>query len=110
MLSELHINPMFNKFKDFTYTDKPIRVAEQSRAWVFNRLIFRIAGSNSAGDLKVNFLSVICCQVETSATDRSLVQRNPTESGVSECDRETRAEDLDRIGLSSSYKKINKQM
>jgi hypothetical protein len=33
-------------------------------------------------------VSVVCCQVEVSATGRSLVQRNPTESGVSECDRE----------------------
>ena len=33
-------------------------------------------------------VSVVCCQVEVSATSRSLVQRNPTECGVSECDRE----------------------
>ena len=31
--------------------------------------------------------SVVCCQV-VSASDRSLVQRMPTECGVSECDRE----------------------
>jgi hypothetical protein len=36
-------------------------------------------------------MSVSCkfcvyCQVEVSATDRSLVQRSPTECGVSECD------------------------
>jgi len=30
----------------------------------------------------------VCCQV-VSATVRSLVQRNPTESEMSECDRET---------------------
>jgi hypothetical protein len=30
---------------------------------------------------------VVCCQVEVSATGRSLVQRSPTECGVSECDR-----------------------
>ena len=29
-----------------------------------------------------------CCQVEVSALDRSLVQRSPTECGVSQCDRE----------------------
>jgi hypothetical protein len=28
-----------------------------------------------------------CCQVDVSATDRSLIQRSPTECGVSECDR-----------------------
>jgi hypothetical protein len=28
----------------------------------------------------------VCCQVEVSATGRSLVQRSPTDCGVSECD------------------------
>jgi len=32
-------------------------------------------------------VSVVCCQVEVSATSRSLVQRSPTDCGVSECDR-----------------------
>ena len=32
--------------------------------------------------------SVVCCPVEVSATGRLLVQRSPTECGVSECDRE----------------------
>jgi hypothetical protein len=34
-------------------------------------------------------VSVVCCQVQVSATGRSLVQRSPTECGVSECDHET---------------------
>ena len=34
------------------------------------------------------YLSVVCCQKEVSATGRSLVQRSPTECGVSVCDRE----------------------
>jgi hypothetical protein len=29
----------------------------------------------------------LCCQVEVSATGRSLVQRSPTDCGVSECDQ-----------------------
>ena len=33
-------------------------------------------------------MSVVCCQVEVSGSDSSLVQRIPTECGVSECDRE----------------------
>jgi len=33
-------------------------------------------------------VSVRCCEVEVSATGRSLVQRIPTEFGVSECDIE----------------------
>ena len=31
---------------------------------------------------------VVCCQVEVSATSRSLVQRSPIECDVSECDLE----------------------
>ena len=30
---------------------------------------------------------VVCCQVEISATDRSLAQRSPTECAVSGCDQ-----------------------
>ena len=43
----------------------------------------------SPGEWIFVFLSVVCCQVEVSATVRSLVQWNPTESEMSECDRET---------------------
>ena len=32
---------------------------------------------------------MLCCHVEVSASGRSLVQRSPTEHGVSECDLET---------------------
>ena len=34
-------------------------------------------------------MSVVCCQVEVSASGWLLVHRNPTEGSVSECDRET---------------------
>jgi hypothetical protein len=45
-----------------------------------------IAGSNSLGGMAVCLLlSVVCCQVEVSTTGRSLVQRNPTDFGVSFC-------------------------
>jgi hypothetical protein len=37
----------------------------------------------------LSVVSVVCCQVEVSATGRSLVQRNPTECSVSGCDLET---------------------
>jgi len=37
----------------------------------------------------LSFGSAVCCQVEISATGRSLVQKNPTENCVSECDLET---------------------
>jgi len=38
--------------------------------------------------LRVRNLSVVFCQVEFSASERSLLQRSPTECGVSECDHE----------------------
>jgi hypothetical protein len=36
----------------------------------------------------MSVVSVVCCQVEVSATGWSLVQRSPTDCGMSECDRE----------------------
>ena len=36
----------------------------------------------------LSLMSVVFCQVEVSASGRSLVHRRPTECGVSECDRE----------------------
>jgi hypothetical protein len=48
-----------------------------------------IAGSNPAGGHGcLSVVSVVWCQVEVSASGRSLVQRNATECDVSECDRE----------------------
>jgi hypothetical protein len=40
------------------------------------------------GRRELSLEKVVCCQVEISTTDRSLVQRSPTEFGVSECDLE----------------------
>jgi hypothetical protein len=37
---------------------------------------------------RLSVVSVVFCQLEVSTTGRSLVQRSPTECGVSECDRE----------------------
>jgi hypothetical protein len=57
----------------------------RSKAWVCGRSLTRIVGSNPTGSV----VSVMCCQVEVSATSWSLVQRSPTECGVSDvCDRE----------------------
>jgi len=36
----------------------------------------------------LSLVSVVCCQVAVCASGWSLVQRSPTKSGVSECDRE----------------------
>ena len=66
----------------------PIPVAVWSKACVCGRSLAGVVGSNPAGDFDVcHLLSVLCCQVEVSVTDRSLVQRNPTECGLSVCDR-----------------------
>jgi len=40
--------------------------------------------------------SIVCCQVEVSATGRSLVQGSPTKCGVSECDFETSTSRMSR--------------
>ena len=48
-----------------------------------------IAGSKPAGGhWCLSVVSVVCCQVEVSASGWSLVQRSSTECGVSECDHE----------------------
>jgi len=36
----------------------------------------------------MSLMSVVYCQVDVSATGRSLTQMSPTECGVSECNRE----------------------
>jgi hypothetical protein len=68
----------------------PIAVAAGCKAWVCGCSFTGIAGSNPArrhGCLSV--VSVVCCQVDVSATGWSLVQRSPTDCGVSQkCDRE----------------------
>jgi hypothetical protein len=58
----------------------------RSKAWVRDRSIVGIAGSNPVGCTDV-CLCVTCCHVEMSAVGRSLVQMSPTECGESECDR-----------------------
>ena len=50
-------------------------------------------------------MSVVCRQVEDSATGRSLVQRSPADCGVSECDPETSAMRRPRPLGTSSYEK-----
>ena len=52
------------------------------------RSLARIESSNPAGGHGcLTLVSVVCCQVEVSATGRSLVQRSPT--GRGEYDLET---------------------
>jgi hypothetical protein len=65
----------------------PSPVAALSKAWVCGRWL--------AGDCEFEsrrgheyLLWMLVCQVQVSASDRSLIQRNHTKCGVSECDRE----------------------
>ena len=63
-------------------------MATRSKAWVCARSPAGIAGSNPAGSMDVFHVGVRCCQVEVSASCRSLAQRSPAKCDVSECDRE----------------------
>jgi hypothetical protein len=56
----------------------------------------------------LSLVSVVCCQLEVSATSWSLVQRSPSDCGVSNvCDHETSTKNEEaqaHIGLSSHNK------
>jgi hypothetical protein len=54
--------------------ETPIPVAVRSKAWVCGRSLARNVGSNPArGHGCLSLVSVVCCQVEVSATSWSLV-------------------------------------
>ena len=64
-------------------------MAARSKASVCGRSLAGFAGSNPSGGHGCLYLvSFVCCQVEVSVTSWSLVQRCPTEWGVSEYDHE----------------------
>jgi hypothetical protein len=50
---------------------------------------FRARIPLGGGDGCLSVMIVVCFQVEVSATSWSLVQRSPTDCGVSECDHES---------------------
>jgi hypothetical protein len=61
-----------------------IPVAARSKAWVCDRSLAGIAGSSPLERrVCLSVVSVVCCQVEVSATGWSLVQRSLTQCGVS---------------------------
>jgi hypothetical protein len=60
----------------------PISVAARSKAQVCGRALAEIVGSNPIGGMDVCLVQCLCCQVEVSATGRSLLQRSPTVCGV----------------------------
>jgi hypothetical protein len=61
-------------------------MAARSKACVCGRSLAGIAGSNAAGYREVcpSLMGVVYCQVESSGTGRSRLQRSPTECGVLE--------------------------
>jgi hypothetical protein len=63
-------------------------VAAPSKAWVCGLSLVGIMFSNPAGGMDVCLSRVLRCLVEVSASGRSLVQRSPTECGLSTCNRE----------------------
>ena len=56
----------------------PNPLVARSKASVCGRSLGGTAGSNGC----LSVVSVVCCQVEVSATGRSLVQRSPTDCSV----------------------------
>jgi hypothetical protein len=54
-------------------------VGARFKAWVYGRLLVGIAGSNPTGGMEVCLLCVVRCQVEDTATGRSLVQGSTAE-------------------------------
>jgi hypothetical protein len=99
------------EFEVVMMTKMPIPVVVRSKAWVFGRSLTRIVGLNSTGGHGcLSLVSVVCCQAEVSATSWSLVQRSPTECGVSQMCvimKPRRNEEAQaHIGLSSHLKKM----
>jgi len=66
----------------------PIQVAARSEELVPAARLLGKRIESRQGHGCLSLVSVVCCQVEVYATDRSLVQRSPTECGVPECDHE----------------------
>ena len=64
-------------------------MAARSKDYVCGRSPAEIVASNPTRGMDVSVVSVVCCQVEISATSWSLVQRSPTHCGASQCDLET---------------------
>jgi hypothetical protein len=62
------------------------------KAQIYSRALAGIVGSNpGGGGMDVCLVQCLCCQVEVSATGRSLVQRSPTECDVSKNERDHEA-------------------
>jgi hypothetical protein len=75
---------LFIARRKFTFLKSkgPIPMAARSKAQVCGRALAGIVGSYPTGDTDVCLVQCLCCQIEVSATVRSLVQRSPTDCGV----------------------------
>jgi hypothetical protein len=65
-----------------------IPVAARSKAWSVAARLLGFGFESRRGHGCLSVVSVVCWQVEVSASGWSLVKRSPTDCGVSECDRE----------------------
>jgi hypothetical protein len=61
------------------------------------------------GHGSLSVVSVVCCQVEVSATGCSLVQRSPTECGVSECVWSWSLEKWGGLGLQGAVEQLGEK-
>jgi hypothetical protein len=76
------------RFIALSNTDGTIPVTAPSKAWACGRSHAEIAGSNPAGvHGSLSLVSVVCFQVEVSASSWSLHQWRPTGCSEFECDR-----------------------
>ena len=70
----------------FKWLKSPVPMAARSKTSVYDLSSVETVGSNPAGGMDVlSVVSVVCCQVEVSATSLSLVQRIPTVCDTSLC-------------------------
>ena len=65
-----------------------VPVSAPSKERVCGRSLAGIASSNPTRGMDSLLVIVVCCQVEVSVSGWSLVQKSPSDCGVSECDRE----------------------
>jgi hypothetical protein len=79
---------MFTEFSWESLLEAPTPVAARSKLWIYSSSLAGIAGSNPTGGRGVCLVCIVFCQVEVSAKSLSVVQRSPTERGVSEGESE----------------------
>ena len=86
--SDIQILPRVSTFqKDLIYALK-LQLADPGGSVGLRPLACWDCGCESHRGMDMSVVSAVCCQVEVSATGRSLVQRSPTDCVcVTECDK-----------------------